>query len=216
MLSHFGNICRYLHQSFDHVGNTKIGSQLGYLYNQVMEKELTQKTYYVFLGRFCPFHLGHQKTINAMIVRHGIDNIIVMIGSSNAYNSRTPYTYEDRKAMIKAVYPGILVIPIPDSNPSLIHFDGTGNSLWLAGIKKIESEMKAHFIFYGGSVEDLEVLSQSFETAILVERDQPENGISATRVRQALDTGDEVTLGLLLDPKVLPLTISGFTRFKST
>lgn len=69
----------------------------------------------VFIGRFQPFHLGHEA-----IVREGLkqaDEVIIVVGSSfAARNVRNPFTFEERKAMIKSVFPenNVKVVPVSD------------------------------------------------------------------------------------------------------
>ncbi|KKS94674.1 MAG: hypothetical protein UW68_C0036G0006 [Candidatus Collierbacteria bacterium GW2011_GWB1_44_6] len=173
-----------------------------------------KKTYHVFLGRFAPLHVGHQRMINTLIARHSAKNILLLIGSSNSYNSRTPYTYEERKSMIEAAYPGVRVLPFPDINPSKIFFDGSTNGLWLDRLEKLADKMEAKFIFYGGCAEDLAVLSERFQVEIVHNRDHKDHGESATQVRQALETSDDQILEKMLNPEVLPLAKAGYARFK--
>jgi len=54
----------------------------------------------LFVGRFQPFHLGHLKAIKWILER--CENITVVIGSSQeSFTKRNPFTYEERKKMIK-------------------------------------------------------------------------------------------------------------------
>lgn len=55
--------------------------------------------YLIFIGRFSPFHVGHQEVIKKALELS--DNVIFLIGSS--FRPRTiknPWTYEERKDMI--------------------------------------------------------------------------------------------------------------------
>lgn len=57
----------------------------------------------VFVGRFQPFHNGH-KTVIDKALEHA-DEVVVVVGSSFAARStKNPFTFEERKAMIEAVY----------------------------------------------------------------------------------------------------------------
>jgi bifunctional NMN adenylyltransferase/nudix hydrolase len=57
----------------------------------------------VFIGRFSPFHNGHKAVIDEALKR--AKEVIVVVGSSfAARNTRNPFTFEERKAMIDAVY----------------------------------------------------------------------------------------------------------------
>lgn len=69
----------------------------------------------VFIGRFQPFHNGHKAVIDAALKQ--AKEIVIVIGSSfQARNIRNPFTFEERKAMIKAVYPqdNVNVVPVSD------------------------------------------------------------------------------------------------------
>ena len=69
----------------------------------------------VFVGRFSPFHLGHKAVIDAALER--AKEVIVVVGSSfAARNTRNPFTFEERKEMIKSVYLDnrVKVVPVSD------------------------------------------------------------------------------------------------------
>lgn len=69
----------------------------------------------VFIGRFQPFHFGHKAIVDAALEQ--AKEVIVVVGSSfAARNIRNPFTFEERKAMIKAVYPqdSVKVVPVCD------------------------------------------------------------------------------------------------------
>lgn len=58
----------------------------------------------VFIGRFQPFHDGHKRVLNRALELS--DKVLVLIGSSNLARSlRNPFTYSERRSMIKSVYP---------------------------------------------------------------------------------------------------------------
>lgn len=58
----------------------------------------------VFIGRFQPFHLGHQAVIDEALTQ--AEEVIVIVGSSYAArNTRNPWTFEERKRIIRSVYP---------------------------------------------------------------------------------------------------------------
>lgn len=69
----------------------------------------------VFIGRFQPIHKGHQTVIDKAIDK--AKEVIIVVGSSFASRTtRNPFTFEERKAMIKAVYPQpeVKVVPVMD------------------------------------------------------------------------------------------------------
>jgi bifunctional NMN adenylyltransferase/nudix hydrolase len=69
----------------------------------------------VFIGRFQPFHNGHKAIIDAALEK--AKEVIVVVGSSFAARSiRNPFTFEERRSMIKAVFPqdNVKVVPVSD------------------------------------------------------------------------------------------------------
>ncbi len=75
----------------------------------------------VFIGRFQPFHNGHKAVIDAALEQ--AHEVVVVVGSSfAARNIRNPFTFQERKAMIEAVYPPgrterttrVKVVPVSD------------------------------------------------------------------------------------------------------
>ena len=131
---------------------------------------------------------------------------MVLIGSTNTLNPRTPYSYEDRKRIIEVSFPSLEILPLPDAKPNLEYFDGTTNDAWLDSIEKIAKERMESFVFCGGSDVDLEILSQRFETILLVDREAIK--ISATEVRRKITECDLESLASLVDPKALEIIIT--------
>jgi bifunctional NMN adenylyltransferase/nudix hydrolase len=69
----------------------------------------------VFIGRFQPFHKGHEAIINTALTK--AREVVVVVGSSFAARSiRNPFSFEERKQMIKAVFPqdNVKVVPVSD------------------------------------------------------------------------------------------------------
>ena len=55
----------------------------------------------VFIGRFQPFHIGHQETLKKADFL--ADNVLVLIGSANGpRTTKNPWNYQERKDAIKA------------------------------------------------------------------------------------------------------------------
>lgn len=64
----------------------------------------------VVIGRFQPFHCSHENLIRYALNSH--DKVLVIIGSSFRSRSfRNPFTYEERKRMIGAIFPNICTAP---------------------------------------------------------------------------------------------------------
>jgi len=67
----------------------------------------------VFIGRFQPLHAGHQEVIER--ARELSKNVLVLVGSAGvARSTRNPFTYEERRGLIKTVFPDVLIAPIHD------------------------------------------------------------------------------------------------------
>lgn len=57
----------------------------------------------VFIGRFQPFHKGHQAVVNAALAN--ANQVIVLCGSAHRPRTlRNPWTFAERKAMIRSAY----------------------------------------------------------------------------------------------------------------
>lgn len=87
--------------------------------------------YGIYYGRFQPFHKGHQHVVDT-IIKDGLTPVI-LIGSPTEYNTKkNPYSFYERKAMIRRVYSGITIMPL---------FDIPGdNHAWAGNIEFIAEE----------------------------------------------------------------------------
>lgn len=69
----------------------------------------------VCIMRAQPFHLGHKAVIDRALEM--AKEVVVVVGSSfQARSTKNPFTFEERKAMIKAVFPqdAVKVVPVMD------------------------------------------------------------------------------------------------------
>jgi len=67
------------------------------------------------VGRFQPLHIGHKAVIDRALEM--AKEVVVVVGSSfQARSTKNPFTFEERKTMIKAVYPQdtVKVVPVMD------------------------------------------------------------------------------------------------------
>ena len=70
------------------------------------------------VGRFQPFHNGHQALVKAAL--EDCVEVAVGVGSSNAKPSlRNPFTFDERREMVHAVFPQVQVVPLPDIHDPL-------------------------------------------------------------------------------------------------
>lgn len=69
----------------------------------------------VFIGRMQPFHNGHKAVIDKAL--ENAHEVVVVLGSCfQARSTKNPFTFEERKAMIKAVFPedSVKIVPVMD------------------------------------------------------------------------------------------------------
>lgn len=85
-----------------------------------------KKQFGIYMGRFQPFHLGHQSVVSE-IIADGLIPIIVL-GSCNVHNAKNPLTNIRRMDIIRSVYPH-MIIKLTDDN-----YDSWDN--WLDGVEK--------------------------------------------------------------------------------
>ena len=91
----------------------------------------------VFIGRFSPFHNGHKAVIEAALEQ--AQEVVVVVGSSfAARNIRNPFTFQERKAMIKSVFTSerVKVVPVSD-----FPYD---DNKWVNAIQRIVDETVPH------------------------------------------------------------------------
>ncbi len=73
----------------------------------------------VFVGRFCPFHVGHHHVISQALQQ--AEHVLVLVGSARSPRSyRVPFTFQERRDMIEGSFPRelrerIRVLPLEDS-----------------------------------------------------------------------------------------------------
>lgn len=67
----------------------------------------------VFIGRFQPLHLGHQEVIERALSLS--ERVLVLVGGEGkARSTRNPFTYLERRNMIKTVFPSVIVRGVKD------------------------------------------------------------------------------------------------------
>jgi bifunctional NMN adenylyltransferase/nudix hydrolase len=134
----------------------------------------------VLIGRFQPFHLGHEFLLNE--AARYCDEILILIGSSyRARSIKNPWTYTERCAMIRA------------ANPTLpIHFAAIpdyfyAEDAWFKAVQQAAETRfpQAQFELFGHTKDSSSYYLQHFPSWNLHEC--PDfNNINATEIRQAL------------------------------
>lgn len=135
----------------------------------------------IFVGRLCPVHLGHEMVIRKMKEDVG-ENCLVIIGSSNnPISLRHFFSYEERRELLRGIFPDIKSVGIPDYST-----DGE----WLAHLDDILNVADfdpQNTFFYGGCEEDIRWFVEKGRKCRIVNRfDGTTPKISATEVRDAL------------------------------
>lgn len=70
--------------------------------------------YGVFIGRFQPFHIGHEAIVHEIISDDRIP--VIMVGSANVTNDRNPFSISDRLNMIGMVFSYARIFGITDND----------------------------------------------------------------------------------------------------
>jgi nicotinamide-nucleotide adenylyltransferase len=144
------------------------------------------------VGRFQPLHKGHAALIKAAQERCG--EVVVAIGSSQAKPSlRNPFTAQERRAMLAAVFPGIPAFEVPD-----IH-DATR---WVAHCLAITGPVDRVFGNDDATLDLFEIEGLPVERPGLVEREQYE----ASAIRALIAEGDRAWLKAVPPPVAELLT----------
>ncbi len=161
----------------------------------------------VQLGRFAPYTRGHEMVTQKIVDRYGPDRTVLLVGSTNSLSAeKTPFTFEQRRAMIRQRWADLDIFPQPDQRvEGELPVEGAGFRRWIEQLKELECHLRARFRFFCGSLADLHFLEPHFPVEVLVDRHEEGRGISATMVREALNKGDELVLSQAMAPEVLPL-----------
>lgn len=166
----------------------------------------------VFVGRFCPIHAGHEVVIGNMIEECGVDNSIIIIGSSNSLISlRHFFSYDERRRFLLTLFPNVRVVGLPDYST---------DDEWILALDDILRAVRfnsKNTIFFGGCEEDIGFFLKARRKTFIVNRF---NGttpkISATEVRDAL-IGNRSLDGLLnhaIEKEVSGLFLEKWEKFK--
>jgi cytidyltransferase-like protein len=140
------------------------------------------KTPAIYVGRFNPVHKGHTKVIDTMLAKHGVENCMLVIGSSNAaFSLRHFFSYNERRNFIKKIFPDVRIVGLPDYH---------NDTEWLAALDDIISAAGMNpqeVTFFGGCQEDIRFFLDDGRKAEILNRfDGTGVKISATEVRDAL------------------------------
>lgn len=139
----------------------------------------------VYVGRFNPFHNGHAAVVREMVDTHGVENCLLIVGSSNAgFSLRHFFSYQERKQFIQKVFPNIRLVGLPDYG---------NDQEWLSALDDIlraTSIDPKDVTFFGGCQEDIRFFLDDGRTCTILNRfDGSMPKVSATEVRDSLIAG---------------------------
>lgn len=116
--------------------------------------------------------------------------------------------------MIRATFPDIQILPLPDSPCSTVKdtYTEAGMSDWLQSLKDLERSFGLAFTFYSGDTEDIAYLAPLFATEPLTDRHATSNGLSATQARQYLAEKNTEALRDMLPEASFSLAIQAYNN----
>lgn len=143
---------------------------------------MTHKPTGLFIGRFQPYHIGHDLVVKGMTKLCG--KIIIGIGSSDKSNTAdNPYTAQERREMIQRALQLDNIIPLFD-----VHFvdlpDCGDDAVWTAQV--LEKVGAVDQVWTGD-----EWVKRCFEGKVPIKDIKEVPGISATEIRAMVKAGGD-------------------------
>lgn len=162
----------------------------------------------VYVGRFCPMHLGHQAMIGGMI-KAAPDNHLVLIGSCNQPLSyRNLFSFTDRVSFIQTVFPNVKFAALPDFKE-----DNTSWFLALNALITLSGKCHEDAVFIGGCEEDIQFFIESGRETFIINRFSGiTEKISGTEIRDHLITGNIEDLKKYLDERIIDEILYEFKK----
>ncbi len=129
----------------------------------------------LYVGRFQPFHIGHQDAIKYAL--KSVDELVVVIGSAQySHNNHNPFTAGERLVMVrraleeaKVDYAKLWIVPVPD-----VHL----HMLWVSAVEGYtpkfdivfsnEPLTRRLFTEAGYTVKDLPLFDRQLYTSTLI------------------------------------------------
>lgn len=177
----------------------------------------TELDFLVFIGRFQPFHRGHEAVVRTALGKAA--HVIVLIGSAHRPRcSRNPWSFEEREAMVRGVLDAdqnrrTHVLPLMDAMYN--------DDLWLSTVQRcVHGVVAAHHSqphrparigLIGHSKDHSSYYLSRFPQWSSV--DVPNvDGLNATDIRDALFRAPEAALGAGALPEPVAQQLGGFVQ----
>lgn len=152
----------------------------------------------VYVGRFNPLHMGHQRTIDRMLFNHTLKHSLMFIGSANAPLSlRNLFSYKERKGFIKTIYPDLFVLPLADQDSDEDWYES------LIDMVDVAFPFYHQVNLYCGDLVDIANFPHSDKITIKVVDRYEEQVYSATEVRQHIMMDNMKELRKLIDGRIV-------------
>lgn len=100
--------------------------------------KLTNKKVAIFIGRFQPFHLGHQHVVEKAYQSNKYKQIVFLLGSAEqARTPKNPFTFEERKKMISSTLDSLQIDNKEEIKVNIlpIHDFIYDNQKWIAEVQ---------------------------------------------------------------------------------
>lgn len=139
----------------------------------------------VYVGRLNPIHLWHEAVINAMLQKYGTDCLLVLWSANHEQSLRHFFSYEERKILVRKLYPDIKIAPLPDFG---------NDTEWLSALDDLidntfHTYTERRVLFFWGCREDVSFFENDGRNIEVMNRfDGTTPLVSATEVRDALIT----------------------------
>ena len=127
------------------------------------------------IGRFQPLHNGHER----LLERYADHDLVVAIGSANVRDERNPLSYAERYELVHLIVPEADVLPLDD-------FDD--DDAWIDEATQVLGELE---LLVTGNDHVRELLEPYYEIITPEEALGTIPDVSATKVREAISSGDE-------------------------
>lgn len=152
----------------------------------------------VYVGRFNPIHMGHQRTIDKMLFNHTLQHSLLFIGSANATLSlRNLFSYRERKEFIQTIYPELKIIPLADQDSDEDWFES------LIDMVEVAFPFFYQIHLYCGDLVDIANFPHDDKITIQIVDRYKEQVYSATEVRESIMNDNMKALRNLVDHRIV-------------